>query len=61
MTNSEISALSLADYLDLIEATAAYHGNGKTSSEVNYDFYSVHGVVSLERFNEAEAALVELV
>jgi hypothetical protein len=55
MLNEEIVAMSLVEYVEMLEGMAAL--NGSTPEKVNYDYFVWHGVVSEERFEEANLAL----
>jgi hypothetical protein len=56
MLNEEIVALSLVEYVDLLEGMSLL--NGSTPEKVNFDYCFWYGVVSEERFEEAKWALM---
>ena len=55
MENSQIKTLSLPNYVDFVEEMALL--NGSTPEKVNFDYHFWHGVISVERFEEAKWAL----
>jgi len=55
MMNEAIAELSLVEYVEMLEGMTTL--NGSTPEEVNYDYFVWHGVVSEERFEEANLAL----
>ena len=52
MENSQIKTLSLPNYVDFVEEMALL--NGSTPEKVNFDYHFWHGVISVERFEEAK-------
>ena len=55
MDNSQIKTLSLPNYVDFVEAMALL--NGSTPEKVNFDYHFWHGVIGVERYEEAVWAL----
>ena len=58
MTNEEIAAMSIVEYVDLLIAMAEFNGHNDPH-KTNWDYCRWHGVVSEERYAEAIPLLVE--
>ncbi len=58
MSNEEIVAMSLVEYVDFLIAMAEFAGHNHPN-KTNWDYCRWHGVVSEERYAEAIPMLVE--
>jgi hypothetical protein len=58
MTNEEIVAMSLVEYVDFLIAMAEFNGHNDPH-KTNWDYTFWHGVVSEERYEEVIPLLVE--
>jgi hypothetical protein len=56
MTNEEIVAMSLSEYVDLLISMAEFNGHNDPH-KTNWDYTYWHGVVSEARYIEATLAL----
>jgi hypothetical protein len=57
MTNEEIVAMSLSEYVDLLISMAEFNGHNDPH-KTNWDWCRWHGVVGEERYEEAIPVLV---
>jgi hypothetical protein len=58
MTNEEIVAMSLSEYVDLLISMAEFNGHNDPH-KTNWDYCRWHSVISEERYEEAIPLLAE--
>jgi len=58
MTNEEIVAMSVSEYVDLLISMTEFNGHNDPH-KVNWDYCRWHGVVGEERYEEVIPMLVE--
>ena len=56
MTNEEIVAMNVVEYVDFLIAMAEFNGHNDPH-KTNWDYWAWHGLVSETRYSEATLAL----